>query len=112
MSKPKLTPNAQRQAALARLRDLLRLPLVHVASRKVVSRSGFHKGYKIYQIDLILEGGEIIRFERASILLSQQRTRVLVLERVPRVIPDFTRGEWEQVVRLIVENSEEEHPGV
>jgi hypothetical protein len=95
---------AQRAAALARLREALRLPLAGVVVRRRRSQEP--------EFSLTLDGGEVIPVKRASTLLSQQRTRVLVFGITLRLIPHLTRAEWVQVVQLMLDICEEEQPRV
>jgi hypothetical protein len=60
--------------------------------------------------ELTLDGGEVIYGSPLHILLSQQRTRVLVFAHTDRVIPRLKRVEWNEVVRLLTEVSEDERP--
>jgi len=94
--------SAPRPAALARLRLLLRIPLTRVVMRRRCSHEP--------EFSLTLDGGEVIRVGRASILLSQQRTRVLVFGVTLRLIPHCSRAEWVQVVQLLLDICEEEQP--
>jgi len=101
MSKTKLTPNAQRQAALARPREVLRLPRL---ARVVVGRT--HPSMD-GEYALILEGGEEITIGRAANLLSQSYMRALVAERAGYVMPRLKPVDWDKLVQLILDICEE-----
>ena len=97
MTKAKSTPNAQRQAALAKLREALRLPLL----ARVVSRSPLDG--EDPQFALVLHSGEEIFVGNAEALLSQRRIQALVAGRADRVIPRLKPAEWDQVVQLMLD---------